>query len=291
MSDELQLARIKNQLFFIEDMLQEAARDPPTWLLVVGHYPVFSRGQHGDTDELVQYLQPLLVQYGVQAYICGHDHISEHLSADGIEYFVSGAGSMTDSLGKEDSYAQLQWSGVGYSAFSAFDATLESLKVSYIDYTGAVKYEYALQKGASNLSRQAVMMSANLSSDSIDSEHVTVHFFSFDFNESEVMMIAVVLTCLVVSFVAYLSVSLATNDRIEAPVTTYPSRSRKSDTFTSVSSIAGVTPGTVYRANTRDTDAGSLVSTQAHLTPAAATFTSLHRRIDSSNIDALSVSV
>lgn len=51
----------------------------PTWLIVVGHYPIFSRGEHGDISELKEYLLPLLIKYKVNAYICGHDHISEHL--------------------------------------------------------------------------------------------------------------------------------------------------------------------------------------------------------------------
>ena len=51
----------------------------PTWLLVVGHYPIFSRGEHGDISELKEYLLPLLIQYKVNAYLSGHDHISEHL--------------------------------------------------------------------------------------------------------------------------------------------------------------------------------------------------------------------
>jgi hypothetical protein len=46
-------------------------------LLVAGHYPVVSMGEHGDTDELKQYLVPLLEQYRVNAYFDGHDHFSE----------------------------------------------------------------------------------------------------------------------------------------------------------------------------------------------------------------------
>ena len=47
-------------------------------------------GEHGDTSELITYLLPLLKAYSVHAYFCGHDHISEHLELDGIEYFVVG---------------------------------------------------------------------------------------------------------------------------------------------------------------------------------------------------------
>jgi hypothetical protein len=42
-----QAARIANQLAHIERMLQEATQRPrpPTWLLVAGHYPIFSSGR------------------------------------------------------------------------------------------------------------------------------------------------------------------------------------------------------------------------------------------------------
>jgi tartrate-resistant acid phosphatase type 5 len=77
---EEQTIRITNQVHHIERMLQEAVAVEPAWLLVVGHYPVFSAGEHGDTDELLTYLLPLIKKYNVSAYISGHDHISEHLT-------------------------------------------------------------------------------------------------------------------------------------------------------------------------------------------------------------------
>jgi hypothetical protein len=139
----VQEARIKNQLYRIQDMLEEAVQDPPTWLLVAGHYPVFSQGEHGDTMELHKYLLPLLGNYSVQAYICGHDHISEHLHHKNVEYFVVGAGCMTDSL-KQSSSGNLLWSGTKYSAFALMEATPSNLTIRYIDTSGNNKYTYTL---------------------------------------------------------------------------------------------------------------------------------------------------
>ena len=76
-SVSVQAARIQNQLKNIDAMLADATDKKPTWLLVAGHYPVYSAGEHGDTSELTNYLVPLLRKYSVDAYFCGHDHLSE----------------------------------------------------------------------------------------------------------------------------------------------------------------------------------------------------------------------
>jgi tartrate-resistant acid phosphatase type 5 len=60
-------------------MLQNAVDANVTWLLVAGHYPVYAQGEHGDTKELMTTLLPLLREFRVDAYLAGHDHISQHL--------------------------------------------------------------------------------------------------------------------------------------------------------------------------------------------------------------------
>lgn len=139
---------INDQLHHIENMLINltTSENPPTWLLMAGHYPVYSGGEHGDTDELVQYLQPLIEKYNVDAYYCGHDHISEHLKYGSTHYFVAGAGSMTDKLGNTNTQANLIWYGVGYSAFAVGEATSTSLTVSFVDTSNTVTYAYTISK-------------------------------------------------------------------------------------------------------------------------------------------------
>ena len=85
---EKQAELITNQVFHIEQQLKLSGRgsnesvntgSDPSFLIVAGHYPVFSTGSKSDSYELRQYLQPLMEKYGVDVYICGHDHVSEHL--------------------------------------------------------------------------------------------------------------------------------------------------------------------------------------------------------------------
>ena len=42
--------------------------------MVAGHFPIWSVGTMGPTYCLLEKLKPMLEKYGVNAYLCGHDH-------------------------------------------------------------------------------------------------------------------------------------------------------------------------------------------------------------------------
>ncbi|CAK9164371.1 unnamed protein product [Ilex paraguariensis] len=65
------------------------------WKIVVGHHAIRSVGHHGDTQELIQRLLPILKAYNVDFYMNGHDHCLEHISDNEspIQFLTSGAGS------------------------------------------------------------------------------------------------------------------------------------------------------------------------------------------------------
>merc|ERR1712224_151927 len=64
------------------------------FLVVAGHYPVWSTGgSHGSDMYLVQHLRPLLEAANVSVYLAGHDHIAEHIDeGSSVQYHVVGAG-------------------------------------------------------------------------------------------------------------------------------------------------------------------------------------------------------
>lgn len=69
------------------------------YLIVGGHFPVWSIAEHGPTQCLVDRLRPLLEEYHVTAYISGHDHNLQHLKEanSSVDYFVIGAGGKIDN--------------------------------------------------------------------------------------------------------------------------------------------------------------------------------------------------
>lgn len=44
------------------------------YLIVAGHFPVYSIAEHGPTQCLLDRLKPMLYKYHVTAYFNGHDH-------------------------------------------------------------------------------------------------------------------------------------------------------------------------------------------------------------------------
>ena len=88
----------RRQRAWIEGELARADADECAYVLVCGHCPLWSVGEHGSTDLLVSWLNPLLIAHRVTAYAAGHDHTSDFFSADGVGY-----ATLTNSFGKRPS--------------------------------------------------------------------------------------------------------------------------------------------------------------------------------------------
>ena len=96
------VTRANQHYSWIENMLANSDAD---YLFVVGHYPIYSVGEHGPTDLLVQYLNPLLFEYNVTAYISGHDHTFEYYlvyanqTNGGNTTYMNSSGMASQSIG------------------------------------------------------------------------------------------------------------------------------------------------------------------------------------------------
>jgi 3',5'-cyclic AMP phosphodiesterase CpdA len=79
------------QLSWLDNTLKQSQDD---WKICYFHHPIYSDGgRHGSDVQLRVALEPLLVKYGVNVVLSGHDHFYERLKPQkGVAYFVSGSG-------------------------------------------------------------------------------------------------------------------------------------------------------------------------------------------------------
>jgi len=133
---EIQSQDTLKQLKWIDNVL---ASSRAQWNVVVGHHPIYSADfEHGNTQELMAELDPILRKHHVQFYLCGHAHDMQYLKVPGspTDYVVSGAGSQTRPTGHSD-FTQF---GVATSGFAFFSVTDDSMQLNFIDYQGNVLY-------------------------------------------------------------------------------------------------------------------------------------------------------
>eukprot|EP01084_Bolivina_argentea_P178373 308334_1 len=83
------------QYLWIENTLSKSTA---SYLFVVGHYPIWSVGEHGPTNLLVQNLNPMLIKYNVTAYISGHEHTFAYFKTDNIGYPITGGAHECESF-------------------------------------------------------------------------------------------------------------------------------------------------------------------------------------------------
>lgn len=135
--------KFEEQMTWLEETLNNSTAE---WLIVMGHYPLFSVGQdHGDSDEMQNALLKLFEVYKVDVYLSGHDHTLQHLSNKDIEYFVTGTGSK-QSGGFRD-FSRTKASKVQFTSlspgFSLHTITKTQMTSSFIDTSGNEIYKYS----------------------------------------------------------------------------------------------------------------------------------------------------
>jgi metallophosphoesterase superfamily enzyme len=127
------------EIKWLKDVL---AGSKEKWILVFGHHPIYSASnKHGNTQEMIDLVKPLLEQYKAQFYFCGHDHDFQHLHEKGknVDYIVSGTGSET----RPASTNEMSVFSRSEPGFSVVSLKSDSLRICFVSTSGNIIYSFA----------------------------------------------------------------------------------------------------------------------------------------------------
>jgi tartrate-resistant acid phosphatase type 5 len=131
----------RTQLRWLE---RELTNSSARWKIVVGHHTVYSGADyHGDDPNLASALEPLFVTYGVDIYLCGHDHHQEILQpAKGVHYIISGGGGKHRDVTWRDNTI-FAATNLG---FTSFRVSRNDLLVRFFSRSGNLDFAYTISK-------------------------------------------------------------------------------------------------------------------------------------------------
>jgi len=123
---------------------QALADSKAHWKIVFAHHPVYAGGKHGDTEGFEKWLEPLLIDYKVDLYVSGHEHVLEALKpVSGVHYLVSGTGSGPTRI-KQSSKDLFAKSALG---FALLRISKEKIDVELINGKNVeLLYKYSIVK-------------------------------------------------------------------------------------------------------------------------------------------------
>jgi len=132
-----------DQLAWLETNLKNCNKK---WKIVCGHYPLYSCGDHGNTNDLIQLIEPLFKKYGVDLYICGHDHSFQHIKKDKVNYIVTGCVSKIGSINLNVPIKQYMLNNFVKPGFTSLLIDANVLTIDYIDTNAKSIYKYYINK-------------------------------------------------------------------------------------------------------------------------------------------------
>ena len=105
----------KKQLDWLEEELKSSASE---WKILFFHHPIYSSGEkHGSNLELRKVLEPVMVKYGVDVVLSGHEHFYERIKPQkGIHYFVNGSSAKL----REGNIAKTELTAKGFDQDNVF---------------------------------------------------------------------------------------------------------------------------------------------------------------------------
>lgn len=139
----------QQQMQWIETKLSN--KDPKiVWKIVVGHHPLYTGGKRKneqETKDTQLIFEPVLEKYGVDAYICGHEHDLQIIKKSNkkVMQFLSGAGSELRESGKIE--GTLFADAVpGFMAFTLTNNVLKAYVIQSVENDFKVIYQTEIKK-------------------------------------------------------------------------------------------------------------------------------------------------
>lgn len=128
----------ESQKRWIEEQL---ASPTAQWTVAVAHHPLFSNGSHGDNGVLQREWGPIFQRYGLDFYVCGHDHDLQHLELKEwyCSFLLVGGGGAGIRPMRVDKRGPFSKSAYGFCELT-IDAT--SARVRFLSYKGALLHEF-----------------------------------------------------------------------------------------------------------------------------------------------------
>jgi tartrate-resistant acid phosphatase type 5 len=129
---------VDKEIRWLQDVL---ANSKEKWKIVFGHHPVYSASQkHGNTEEMIALVKPLLEKYHTQLYFCGHDHDFQRLHPKGsdIDYIVTGTGGET----RPNSSNEMSVFSGSEPGFSVVSFIGDSIRICFVGTKGNIIYSF-----------------------------------------------------------------------------------------------------------------------------------------------------
>ncbi|XP_024961826.1 purple acid phosphatase 8-like isoform X1 [Cynara cardunculus var. scolymus] len=136
---------LSNVLKEVDMALKESSAK---WKIVIGHHTIFSAGSHGNTQELVDQLLPILEARKVDLYINGHDHCLQHISSQNsqLQFLTSGGGSKAwrGEINDWDSNEmKFYYDGQGFMTLGIAE---NEVNVAFYDVVGKILHTWSTSK-------------------------------------------------------------------------------------------------------------------------------------------------
>ncbi|KAK3120333.1 hypothetical protein QOZ80_9AG0685930 [Eleusine coracana subsp. coracana] len=134
----------------VQDLDSALTESTASWKIVVGHHPISSGCEHGNTTELRQLLLPVLEKHGVDIYLNGHDHCLQRITSvdSPLQLLTSGGGSKAWAGKFKATSDKLEFLYDG-QGFMSMQLSKTDAELAFYDVTGTVLHSWAINKTAS----------------------------------------------------------------------------------------------------------------------------------------------